>query len=109
MPAIIEIESTLTDRYQTTLPQTVRQALRLGKRDKIQYTIHPNGEVTLRRTSSSEDNDPALRSFLHFLANDITRYPERIQAVDSATVQYLTDLVGDVEFDLDSALPLDDE
>jgi hypothetical protein len=37
MPATLEAESTLTDRYQTTVPETVRRALRLRKRDKIQY------------------------------------------------------------------------
>lgn len=36
-------ESTLTDRYQTTLPDPVRKVLGLSKRDKIQYTIQPNG------------------------------------------------------------------
>ncbi|MFM8481213.1 MAG: type II toxin-antitoxin system PrlF family antitoxin, partial [Gammaproteobacteria bacterium] len=33
MPAAMQVESTLTDRYQTTVPETVRRALRLGKRD----------------------------------------------------------------------------
>lgn len=32
MSAILEAESTLTDRYQTTVPQAVRRALRLDKR-----------------------------------------------------------------------------
>ena len=41
MPASLDVESTLTDRYQTTLPETVRRALRLGKRDKIRYSIRP--------------------------------------------------------------------
>jgi hypothetical protein len=31
MPATLDAESTLTDRYQTTVPETVRRALRLGK------------------------------------------------------------------------------
>lgn len=35
MPATLEVESTLTDRYQTTVPETVRRALQLHKRDKI--------------------------------------------------------------------------
>ena len=34
MAATLEVESTLTDRYQTTVPETVRRALQLGKRDK---------------------------------------------------------------------------
>ncbi len=49
MRATLEVESTLTDRYQTTVPETVRRVLRLGKRDKIHYTIRPNGEVVLTR------------------------------------------------------------
>ena len=33
MPTTVEADSTLTDRYQTTVPETVRRVLRLGKRD----------------------------------------------------------------------------
>jgi len=32
MPSPLELESTLTDRYQTTVPETVRRALKLGRR-----------------------------------------------------------------------------
>ena len=53
MPATLEAESTLTDRYQTTVPETVRRALRLRKRDKIQYVIRPSGEVVLTRASDA--------------------------------------------------------
>jgi antitoxin PrlF len=35
MSAIREAESSLTERYQTTVPQTVGEILKLGKRDKI--------------------------------------------------------------------------
>jgi len=49
MATTLEAESTLTDRCQTTVPETVRRALRLGKRDKIHYTIRPSGEVVLTR------------------------------------------------------------
>jgi antitoxin PrlF len=45
----LEAESTLTDRYQTTVLEIVRRALKLGKRDKIQYTMRPSGEVVLTR------------------------------------------------------------
>ncbi len=41
MAATIEVESTLTDRYQTTVPETVRRALKLGKRDKITTPFAP--------------------------------------------------------------------
>lgn len=45
MNAALEAESTLTDRYQTTVPETVRRALKLGKRDKLQYPIRPDGKA----------------------------------------------------------------
>lgn len=109
MPAILEVESTLTDRYQTTVPETVRRALRLGKRDKIHYSIRPTGEVVLTRAEVSEGDDPVLGQFLGFLARDIASHPERLQAVDASLVQRLHSLVGDVEVDLDAALSADDE
>jgi antitoxin PrlF len=109
MPATLDIESTLTDRYQTTVPETVRRALRLGKRDKIHYSIRPSGEVVLTRAASREDDDPVLGQFLGFLARDIASHPERLQAVDAGLVQRLQSLVGGIEVDLDAALPADDE
>ncbi|MEY2342005.1 type II toxin-antitoxin system PrlF family antitoxin [Acidithiobacillus sp. IBUN Pt1247-S3] len=109
MPATLEVESTLTDRYQTTVPETVRRALRLGKRDKIHYTIRPSGEVVLTRAEVSEGGDPVLGQFLGFLARDIASHPERLQAVDADFVQRLQSLVGGVDVDLDAALSADDE
>lgn len=109
MSVTLEVESTLTDRYQTTVPEIVRRALRLGKRDKLHYTIRPNGEVVLIRAEVSEGDDPVLGSFLSFLARDIANHPERLQAVDVGLVQRLQSLVGHVEIDLDAALSADDE
>lgn len=109
MPATLEAESTLTSRYQTTVPETVRRALRLGKRDKIHYSIRPSGEVVLTRADADESDDPVLGQFLGFLARDIASHPERLQAVDAGLVQRLHSLVGDVEVDLDAALSADDE
>ncbi len=109
MPATLEVESTLTDRYQTTVPETVRRALQLGKRDKIHYTIHPSGEVVLTRAEPSESDDPVLGQFLGFLARDIASHPERLRAVDASLVQRLQLLVGGVKVDLDAALSADDE
>ena len=109
MTASLEVESTLTDRYQTTVPETVRRALRLNKRDKIHYTIRPGGEVVLSRVEAAEEEDPVLGQFLGFLARDIASHPERLQAIDSNFVQRIQALVGSVEVDLDAALPADDE
>lgn len=109
MSANHDIESTLTDRYQTTVPETVRRALRLGKRDKIHYAVRPNGEVVMTRADASAGNDPVLGQFLGFLARDLASHPERLMAVDAALVQRLRALVGDVEVELDVALQADDE
>ena len=109
MSTIIDVESTLTDRYQTTVPETVRRALRLGKRDKIHYTIRPTGEVVLTRVEASEADDPVLGQFLGFLARDIANHPERLQAVDTGFVQRLQSLTAGVEVDLNAVLSADDE
>lgn len=109
MPATMQVESTLTDRYQTTVPEAVRRALHLGKRDKIHYTIRPDGEVVLSRAAAGEGNDPALAPFLGFLARDIAEHPERLQAVDASLAQRIQALVGSVEVDLDAPLSADDE
>jgi len=107
--ATLEVESTLTDRYQTTVPETVRRALKLNKRDKVHYVIRQNGEVVLTRAASSESDDPALGSFLNFLARDIAEYPEHILAVEDALMQRIQSLTKGVEVDLDAPLQEDDE
>ncbi len=109
MAATLEVESTLTDRYQTTVPETVRRALSLGKRDKIHYTIRPGGEVVLTRVEAPEVDDPVLGQFLGFLARDMADHPQRLQAVDSHFLQRIQSLVGGLEVDLDAALSVDDE
>jgi antitoxin PrlF len=109
MPTILEVESTLTDRYQTTVPEAVRRTLRLGKRDKIHYTIRPSGEVVLTRVEAPEANDPLIGQFLGFLARDMANHPERLQALDAGFVQRLQSLTAGVEVDLNAVLPADDE
>ena len=105
----MESESTLTDRYQTTVPEPVRRALKLGKRDRIQYTIRANGEVLLSRASAREEDDPVLSQFLGFLASDMAAHPERQRAVDPALAGRIRALVKDVEIDLEAPLGADEE
>jgi antitoxin PrlF len=109
MASTLEVESTLTDRYQTTVPETVRRALKLGKRDKIHYSILSDSAVLMTRAARTKDEDPVLIPFLDFLARDIARHPERLRAVDTGLVQRLQALVGGVEVNLDAPLSADDE
>ena len=109
MSTILEAESTLTDRYQTTVPETVRRALKLGKRDKLHYMVRPGGEVILTRAEVPDGDDPVLGRFLNFLARDIASHPERLQAIDVGLVQRLQSLTDGVEVDLDAPLSADDE
>jgi antitoxin PrlF len=91
----LEAESTLTDRFQTTVPGPVRQALQLGKKDKIKYVI--------------QSDDPVLEQFLSFLALDMQQHPEKLQPLTSSMQQSVASLVANVDIDLDEPLSAEDE
>lgn len=105
-----EVESALTDRYQTTVPQPVRKALGLRKRDRIRYAFRSNGEVVLQRVSPAvEVDDPALAPFLALLEQDLSQHPERLRPITADLVSRLQDLVGAIDVDIDQVLPDDDD
>ena len=109
MPATLQFESTLTDRYQTTVPETVRRVLKLGMRDKIHYVIQPDRAVLMTRSSATVDSDPVVDSFLEFLSQDMKAHPEHIQKLDAGLVDRIRKLTSHVEIDLDAPLSADDE
>jgi antitoxin PrlF len=104
--AILVSESSLTDRYQTTVPAAVRKALQLNKREKIRYTVLADGQVLLSRADANE-GDPVLDQFLSFLARDLSQNPEQITAINNDLVDRIRGLVTKVEVDLGA--PLSDE
>ncbi len=101
-------ESTLTDRYQTTIPDPIRKILGLSKRDKICYTIESDGKVVISRVDKTQ-SDPILGNFLNFLARDIEKNPQHLQAISCDLVSRVQSLVTDVDFDLDAPLLEEDE
>jgi antitoxin PrlF len=109
MAHTLKLESTLTDRYQTTVPNAVRHALKLGKRDKISYLIQPDGGVLLARASGKTEDDPVLGQFLNFLARDMATHPEHLKSIDAGLRKRIKLLVKKVEVDLDSPLAAEDE
>ena len=100
--------STLTDRYQTTVPDPIRKLLGLSKRDRICYTIEADGKVTISRAQEPE-NDPILGQFLNFIAKDIAQNPQHIKAISPDLVERIRVLVDGVDVDLDAPLADEDE
>jgi antitoxin PrlF len=41
--------STLTIKYQATIPKVVRETLALGAGDRIEFLLEPSGDVRLRK------------------------------------------------------------
>ena len=104
MAHTLKLESTLTDRYQTTVPSAVRHALKLGKRDKIRYLIQPDGGVMLARVSSKTEDDPVLGQFLNFLARDMAAHPEHLKSIDAGLRKLILSMVKTVAVNLDTPL-----
>ena len=105
MSHLLRVESTLTDRYQTTIPELIRESLNLSKRDKITYTLGEDGSVMLSR---ADESDPILGDFLSFIASDIQNNPKNIKSIPSALLERAQNLVAGMKIDLDSSLNPED-
>jgi antitoxin PrlF len=99
----------LTDRYQTTVPDAVRRALKLRKRDRIVYRVLEDGTVVIGRKFTGGGDDPVVGRFLEFLAHDMTAHPERIRSVDQGLRARIRPLAAGVKVDLNAPLSADDE
>ncbi|TYK72040.1 regulator [Comamonas sp. Z1] len=110
MPTPPRVESTLTERYQTTIPASVRRVLRLNKRDKVSYEIRSNGEVILTRAVASVEPSLNLeQQLLEVLAQDICSHPEHLQSFEAEVMKRSKMLVQDVKVDLEKPLLEDEE
>ncbi len=61
-----------------------------------------------RLRAPAQDN-PALGTFLEFLACDVAEHPQRVQALDGASFERIRAWVCGIEVDLDAALAMDGE
>jgi len=100
-----KLTSTLTDRYQTTIPREVRSFLNLDKGAQIQYVIEPSGKVYLQTEQENELNeDPVLYSFLQFMEKDMRKNPKQIQPLSKEMMKKVQQLVEGIDVDLDQPL-----
>ena len=102
MPALLEEISTITAKGQTTVPKSVRQALGVDYGGKIAFRVDEHG-VSVHR-AGGEHEDPAIDSFLSFLAQDIKRRPQALAAVTSALAERIAKLTKGVKVDLDAPI-----
>ena len=102
---LVSAESTLTDRYQTTIPEVVRKALGLGKRDRLEFLLDETGAVRIKKAQDLEEHeDPTLMAFLDLLAKDIDKNPQNIRELDESFWQAIDKLTEGVEVDMDEKL-----
>ncbi len=48
-------QSTVTDKFQTTIPLQVRRALKLSPRQKVTYELRPDGSAIIRPVPRLDD------------------------------------------------------
>jgi len=104
MAAVIAAKSTLTARNQTTIPPAVRLALKLAPRDRVLYSIQPDGTVLMARADSLDAGDPVLDLFLRFLEQDMSVHLRNIKPVTAGLANRVRRLVNEVKVNLDSPL-----
>jgi antitoxin PrlF len=97
MTAILEETSTITAKGQTTIPKSVRRALGVDYGGKIAFRVDERG-VSVHR-ADPETEDPAIGSFLDFLARDIERRPEAIDALSPTLVARIVALTQGMDID----------
>ncbi|MES3002772.1 MAG: type II toxin-antitoxin system PrlF family antitoxin [Pseudomonadota bacterium] len=101
--------STLTDRYQTTVPTAVRKKLDLRKGDRIQYRIREDGVLLQKAVPDADGDDPVLEPFLAFIARDIQEQPGRLRGIDAKLIARARELTAGIIVDRNAPLDPADE
>lgn len=100
-------KSTLTDRFQTTVPSFVRKELGLEKRDLIEFLKNDEGYIVLRKSEpeAPQEFSPELLAWLEFIAKDHDARPEQIKPFTQEMRDRAYAMTGVADVDLDAALP----
>ena len=102
----LEIEATITERGQTTVPAAIRKMLGV-KKGPIVFKGLSDGTVVIEPKEERAEEDPVIAKFLEFLEKDIQKTPHRLIPFDKALMDEVDDLVTGVEVDMDA--PLEDD
>ena len=99
----LEIEATITERGQTTVPVAIRKMLGVQK-GAIVFKGLPDGTVVIEPKPEEPHEDPVIAKFLEFLERDITKNPQKLVPLTQEMLDESYGLVGDVDIDLDAPL-----
>ena len=105
-------KSTLTDRFQTTIPTFVRNELGLEKRDSIEFLKSDEGYIVLRKAEPKPDDlefSPQLLAWLDFIAKDHNQRPEQIKPFTPQMRDKAYAMTRGADIDLNSALPAENK
>ena len=103
--ATIEIDATITERGQTTVPAAIRTMLGVRK-GGIVFKGLADGTVVIEPKREVDETDPVLDEFLAFLERDIPANAA-IKPLDARLLKEIDALTEGVEVDLDEPLPDD--
>ncbi|MET3615110.1 antitoxin PrlF [Rhizobium aquaticum] len=101
--ATIEIDATITERGQTTVPAAIRKMLGVRK-GGIVFKGLADGTVVIEPKLEADEADPVLDEFLAFLERDIPANAT-IKPLDARLLHEIDTLIEGVEIDLDVPIP----
>jgi len=97
----LTVDSKVTVRGQTTIPTSVREALRIESgKDHLRYEILPGGTVILTRLEDNQE-DEVMDAFLQFLSADIKGDPQNVQPFDMSRGR---ELVAGMDVNIDDEI-----
>ena len=102
----LEIEATITERGQTTVPAAIRKMLGVQK-GAIVFKGMPDGTVVIEPKPEEPEEDPVIAKFLEFLERDIAKNPQNLVPLTQEMLDEVDELIGDMDIDLDA--PIEDD
>lgn len=99
MNIVLEKDSTVSQKGQTTIPIEVRQVLGVEAGDRVTFRVDDERSVSIARADEEGEGDPVVGAFLSFLAEDIRTRPEAIRAVTPSLEARLRELTAGTHID----------